>query len=761
MRMKFLLAVFVCLACLSAGQAQATLYFPHADITEGWQTNICIVNTGNQAVSGTLKAYSDAGQSMITPTAVTVAPHERKVYNVGVSWPAFTRGYFVFETFGQTLAGYTEFAYQGQQRAAIPATSRVNQGDLYLFHIDNSSIWWTGIALVNTTSASKTVDITFNNGAKKSLTIPANGHVSKSLTDIFKPNNVPEAVKQGYATISKAAGVIGLALFGQWPDAPPVVEGMKNFYLEGIELKSTVAGEIIFADSMSNDTWWTGIDAYNPTDVSSTLTIQPYGSTGIVLDGSEPDERLAAKVVTIEPHSKYVNSVAALNLPTNTAWLKLSATTPITGFQLFGTWDGYNLGGYNAAGIPTKRGVLPKIDGWTGIRLVNVGEATAGVTYSAYSNTGALIAQKNATIAKNSKVAIKPADLFSPTSITGATYITFTSDQNLAAFSFLESGGRMLECIPALVAEDPVELVLDQLLNVVENPDNTEMLSEILSLVMSIFSNQSVTCPTVTPDPQSITWSNPPNPLTFTIDFGSGCQTSSGDTMAGSATVTLTDFHMTLPAGKTAEGPTLADTFRQADTIGTGFSLACNNIRRNGVQVLSGAIGGSFSATVNNTLISSVTANLSSDGFVALGRPFVGGMAVTASNIDIQAGSFQSVVTTLTDLWLDQAYLDGTVTMSGSLADMTVAVKLTTNEVGAIDLTLHLAISGDTTTISGTGTLGAYGVSVNNVVYNSAVCAKNPTSGSIVLTKTGEKVTVTFKNACAPADFYDITRTAN
>jgi hypothetical protein len=758
MRTKLLLAVFVSLFCLAAGPARATLYFPHADITEGWQTNICLINNGTQAVSGTMKAYSDAGQSMITPAAVTLNPHERKVYAVGSTWPAFTKGYFVFETKGQTLAGYTEFAYQGQQRAAIPAVARVNQGDLYLFHIDNSSIWWTGLALANTTSVAKTVDITFNNGAKKSLTIPANGHVSKSLTDLFKPNPVPEAVKQGHATITKAAGVVGLALFGQWPDAPPVTPGMKNFYLEGIELKSTVGGEIVLADVKSNATWWTGIDAYNPTDATSTLTIQPYASTGTALDGQDPGERLAAKTVTIAPKSKYVAAASSIGLPAGTNWLKLTATTPITGFQLFGTWDGVNLGGYNAAGVRTRTGVLPKIDDWTGVRIVNPGSTAANVTYSAYSNAGALVAQKSATIAARGQVVGKPVDIFSPSSVTGAAYFTFNSTQELTAFTYLETDDAMLECIPALVAADPVEMVVDQLLDVLENPDNAEMLSEILSLVITAISGGSGTCPTVTTVPATIDWDHPPALMTFTVSYGAGCSTTSGDTMAGSAVITLTDFSIVQSPGQTMANITMEEAIKRAASLGTKFSLDCNNIRRNGAQVLDGQASGQFSLATSGSVISTASASLSSDNFLAMGKPFLGDMSLTASNVNLSAGTFGSVLVTLNDVWLDAAYLDGTASLTGSMSNLSLDVNMVTNEVGTVDLTLTMAVAGDVSTFSGSGTLGSYNVSVNNVVYNTAACAKNPTGGTIVLTRPGETITVTFKNACSPADFYDITR---
>ena len=56
------------------------------------------------------------------------------------------------------------FTRQGYYRAAIPAVKEVNTSDIYISHIDSSAQWWTGISLVNTTSAAKRLTITFNNG---------------------------------------------------------------------------------------------------------------------------------------------------------------------------------------------------------------------------------------------------------------------------------------------------------------------------------------------------------------------------------------------------------------------------------------------------------------------------------------------------------------------------------------------------------------------------------------------------------------------
>ena len=57
-------------ALLAAGSANAApLYFPHVATIDSWQTEIASINTGDQTVTGTLKAYSNAGGSPVETEA--------------------------------------------------------------------------------------------------------------------------------------------------------------------------------------------------------------------------------------------------------------------------------------------------------------------------------------------------------------------------------------------------------------------------------------------------------------------------------------------------------------------------------------------------------------------------------------------------------------------------------------------------------------------------------------------------------------------
>ena len=84
------------------------------------------------------------------------------------------------------MKGYTKFYQQGQYRVAIPAVKEVNTSDIYITHIDSGTQWWTGLALVNTTSATKTITITFNTGQTRTVTLNANEHKAFLIASLFQ-----------------------------------------------------------------------------------------------------------------------------------------------------------------------------------------------------------------------------------------------------------------------------------------------------------------------------------------------------------------------------------------------------------------------------------------------------------------------------------------------------------------------------------------------------------------------------------------------
>jgi hypothetical protein len=404
------------------------LYFPHVDTTSPWETEIAIINVSPTPLTGTLKGYSNTG-TLIDTMGISLAPHGRRQITISQELANPTSiGYLVFEAGSGDACGYTKFYVSGQYRAAVPAVEEVNTSDIYVSHIDSSNEWWTGMSLLNTTGSAKTLAIDFDTGQSRSVTLAPGEHQSFTIASLFEGQSQPDIHS---AVITNANGVVGLELFGS------------GNQLSGVLLKDDTASTLYYPHVASDETWWTGIVAYNPASSPAILTITPYTDTGTAL---------ATQTREIPPGGKYVGTVSSIGLPPGTAWFKIGSTNPITGFELFGTTDGNQLAGYTGVGISGKEGVFAKIekDGWTGIAFVNIEGTTASVMLTAYDNYGNAIAAQTISLGSYAKVVDLPENIFTQ-DIGDATYIGYASDREIVGFQLNgSSDGMMLDGLPGM-----------------------------------------------------------------------------------------------------------------------------------------------------------------------------------------------------------------------------------------------------------------------------------------------------------------------
>jgi hypothetical protein len=282
---------------------------------------------------------------------------------------------------------------------------------------------------VNTTSATKQLTITFDNGQSVPYTLNAYEHRAFTIENLLGQSNQPDIHS---AVIANASGIIGLELFGS------IGTGSQ---LDGLLVTGDTASTIYSPHMASDNVWWTGIVAYNPSGSACTITITPYKADGTPL---------AATTLPLAGKGKYIGLVSGLGLPAETAWFKLDATQPLTGFELFGTFDGRQLAAY--AGKGAKAGVFAKIEknGWTGIAFVNTEAGAASVTLTAYNNEGSAVAVQVLPVGAYAKVVNQAENIFTQ-DISSATYITYTSDRNVVGFQLNgASDGMMLDGLPGL-----------------------------------------------------------------------------------------------------------------------------------------------------------------------------------------------------------------------------------------------------------------------------------------------------------------------
>ncbi len=413
----------------------ASLVFPHVDTSLPWQTEIAVINTGDQAVVGTLRGLSDEGR-FVEAREITLPARGRREITVANEFTNHTQiGYLVFATTSTAAQGYTKFYQAGLYRAAVPAVTEVNTADIFISHIDSSAQWWTGVSLVNTTAATKDLTITFNNGQSVPYRLYANQHRVFTIGSLLNQQLQP-AIQS--AVITNGQGIVGLELFGSYGSGS---------LLDGILLTDDTVSTLYYPHVDSNG-WWTGVVAYNPADLGCTITITPYSAEGV---SAPPVTRaLAAK-------EKFVGAVPDLGLPAETAWFRIDSTRPLAGFELFGTVTGSQLAAYaGSGGAAARTGVFAKIerDGWTGIAFVNTEAAPASVTLTAYADSGAAAATRQLVVGGYAKVVNTVEALF-PAGIANATYIAYSSDRHVVGFQLNASAdGTMLDGLPSLPGVD-------------------------------------------------------------------------------------------------------------------------------------------------------------------------------------------------------------------------------------------------------------------------------------------------------------------
>jgi photosystem II stability/assembly factor-like uncharacterized protein len=408
------------------------LYFPHIASNSLWETEIAIVNaSATETVTGTLRPFGDSGAAVSNPVPITLPPHSRRQITISQEFlDPDSIGYLVFESDFSSVKGYTKFYRSGLYRAAIPATAEINTGDIYLTHVTSDPAWWTGVSVLNTTSQAKTVSFEFNEGTTITRSIAAQEHQKFLVSDLFN-GQTPAGISS--AVLTNASGIIGLELFSSANQ------------VEGIPLSDATAATLYYPYVPTDAEWWAGIVAYNPSATACTLTITPY------LAGGSP----AAPVTrALNGKEKYRELVSNLGFPQNTAWFAIEASTPITGFELIGTADSNQVGGFFGMRAKKKEGVCAKLEkggGWTSLTLVNTEGTQATVTLTAYDDSGSQVATTTFSLNAHAQVAQNAEEFFPNQDIATATYLAYSSDKDLVVLQLNGSAdSTMLDGLPGL-----------------------------------------------------------------------------------------------------------------------------------------------------------------------------------------------------------------------------------------------------------------------------------------------------------------------
>lgn len=409
---------------LTCNQKCPNLIFSHIIQDEQWETDIAVINTdGEISIGGILRAYDSQGNAYPDTLEFSLEPYEKQTFNVKRAFPNVRPiAYVIFEADYETVVGFAKFYQKGQSRGAVPAMSaKQSHPRLYLSHIASDTQWRTELSLLNSNPEDTTLTLQFDNGASKNLELEAHGHRRFLIRELFEGIERPD-IHSAY--IENAAGIIGIQLF------------VAKDLISGIALTGPSETALYYPHIASDGYWWTGVVAANASQNSALLTITPFASDGTAF---------ASQYLPLAPHEKYIGEIQGLGFPPEASWFQVQSTEPVSGLNLFGTWQGGQLGGFSAVGTDKAEGIFPHMEaeGWTGIVFVNPHDQTAELSLEAYREDGSLVASQNFSLAPYEK-RVQMASAFFSKEISKAAYLRYRSDQNLTGFQLNGSADDLL-----------------------------------------------------------------------------------------------------------------------------------------------------------------------------------------------------------------------------------------------------------------------------------------------------------------------------
>ena len=189
----------------------AKLYFPISISGNGWDTEVGIMNTGNENVTGNLVAFNASGV-FLDSIFLSFCPNCRQEIIVGEKFLFPSKiSYLIFKSSSEQLRGYLKFYYPEDYCVAIPAQTALNEGDIPVSLILSGGEWWTAMTFLNMNEYTKSIAILFNDGQRKDIMLAP--HQNKIVTIASMFDGHPQGTITS-ALIKNGKGIIALEFFG-------------------------------------------------------------------------------------------------------------------------------------------------------------------------------------------------------------------------------------------------------------------------------------------------------------------------------------------------------------------------------------------------------------------------------------------------------------------------------------------------------------------------------------------------------------------
>ena len=199
------------------------LYAPQYVVGSAWRSTLSVVNLEATDATVTMRLIRDDGTPIGTTKQAQIKARG-KIHITDQSYfvdpgSAQIQGYVEISSSGPRLAGSVVFGDPGRSQfsAALPLVSTPRTSMIFS-QVASDSTYFTGLAILNTSSAAATVTIEVLDRSGTRIAywtgqIPAGNRTSRLLTQFF-PELVGRNISSGYIRVASDRSVASFALFG-------------------------------------------------------------------------------------------------------------------------------------------------------------------------------------------------------------------------------------------------------------------------------------------------------------------------------------------------------------------------------------------------------------------------------------------------------------------------------------------------------------------------------------------------------------------
>jgi len=417
----------------STTDSDNAIIIPRIMESDDWHTTLGIVNPHDETLSVTITAYNAQGNVLETVTIDQLKGHgsiERRTDALfhptsnpfGGGWNLSDIAWLQV-TAAEQLHGFVEYNTTDGTKCMLTEAPMALSGTLYVPHVaEQTDFWWSEAGIVN---AQDYQSVGYKAGnvyhAIPGLSL-ADCQENIDLTSYY---GNPFAIGAGVGRFTSSGdSIAAVEMFGRKGDFHTAA---------ALTLKTLPSKTLYFTHIASNSYWWTGCAVYNITSQRATVQVNGYDANGNLL---------GQNTVTIEPNTKKValveDFIATDPMPD---YIIMKSDQNVIGFELFGGITTEILAGFSVDGTTSFtlyfNNVRVNNNEWTGISMINMGDATATVNVSAYDDNGTLQAQNTISISSRAKKVELAENLFGGTLPSGVTHITVESSEPLAGFELV------------------------------------------------------------------------------------------------------------------------------------------------------------------------------------------------------------------------------------------------------------------------------------------------------------------------------------